>query len=295
MQSLESWQAAGQYISHHGHDIFYRTEGDKSLPPLLLIHGFPSASWDWHKVWDTLGKRFFLIAPDMIGFGLSDKPQKYAYSILDQADLCQALLSHLGVQDYHILAHDYGDSVAQELLARQSGHILSCVFLNGGLFPESHKPAFVQKLLISPLGALVGKLFTAKKFEDTMKAIFDPEKPPAQDELDILWQLLNHNDGRKIIHKLIYYMAERKKYRSRWVGAMMVEPVKVGPTKMKRVPLRLIDGLTDPISGAHMAARYEELVPDADVVGLDRVGHYPQIEAPEQVLEAFLDFHKNHA
>ena len=54
----------------------------------------------------------------MIGFGWSDKPRNYAYSIMDQADLHEGLLSDLGVRKALVLAHDYGDTVAQELLAR---------------------------------------------------------------------------------------------------------------------------------------------------------------------------------
>jgi pimeloyl-ACP methyl ester carboxylesterase len=68
--------------------------------------------------------------------------------LLEQADLQQALLAHLQVeQPVHILAHDYGDSVAQELLARHYENrlaVASCVFLNGGLFPETHRPVLMQ-------------------------------------------------------------------------------------------------------------------------------------------------------
>jgi pimeloyl-ACP methyl ester carboxylesterase len=76
-------------------------------------------------------------------------------------------------------------------------------------------------------------------------------------------------------------MAERRAHRERWVGAL------VNAT----IPLRLVDGPEDPVSGAHLAARYRELVPDADVVLLPGIGHYPQVEAPEQVVAAFLAFH----
>ena len=56
------------------------------------------------------------------------------------------------------------------------------------------------------------------------------------------------------------------------------------------VPLRLINGPDDPVSGKHMAERYRELVPEADIVLLEGIGHYPQTEAPQQVLNAYLEF-----
>jgi pimeloyl-ACP methyl ester carboxylesterase len=82
------------------------------------------------------------------------------------------------------------------------------------------------------------------------------------------------------MHRLIRYMAERRAHRERWVGAL----------QRAHVPLRLVCGAVDPVSGAHMAARYEELVPAPDVVLLPDVGHYPQVEAPEAVLAAYYGF-----
>jgi len=79
---------------------------------------------------------------------------------------------------------------------------------------------------------------------------------------------------------LIGYMAERRRYRERWVGALVET----------KTPIRLIDGIDDPISGAHMDARYRELVPNADIVELPGVGHYPQVEAPAAVQAAVLEF-----
>ena len=103
---------------------------------------FPTASWDWHYLWQPLAQRYRVIACDMLGFGDSAKPANHRYSLLEQADLQQALLAHLQVeQPLHIFAHDYGDSVAQELLARHYEdkiEVASCVFLNGGC---SRKPS----------------------------------------------------------------------------------------------------------------------------------------------------------
>ncbi len=83
-----------------------------------MIHGYPFNSWDWAPIWDRLTERFTVIAPDMLGMGFSDKPVAYEYSVGDHADMHEALLAELGVQSAHILAHDLGDSVGQEMLAR---------------------------------------------------------------------------------------------------------------------------------------------------------------------------------
>ena len=280
--ALAEWRAQGRGFSFNGQAIRYWTAGQGE--PLLLIHGFPTASWDWHYLWQPLAQRYRVIACDMLGFGYSAKPRGHAYSLLEQADLQQALLSHLGIDEpVHVLAHDYGDSVAQELIARhQEGRLqlASCVFLNGGLFPETHHPVRVQKLLLGPLGPLLGRLFSRRKLAQSFARIFGPHTQASEAELDALWQLVAYNNGPAVMHRLIRYMPERRQQRQRWVAAMQATTL----------PMRVINGAFDPISGAHMVARYRELIADADTVLLDGIGHYPQLEAPAEVLEHYLQF-----
>ena len=285
--TLDEWRSAGKTFSFHGHTIFFRDEG--SGPALVCIHGFPTASWDWHRVWPRLVARFRVVAPDMLGFGFSDKPRRHAYSILEQADLHEALAAGLGLERVHLLAHDYGDSVAQELLARREDRrcsgaagleILSCCLLNGGLFPEVHRARLIQKFLATPLGPLLARLSSEGAFRRSFPAIFGPDTQPSDAELHDFWRLVSHRDGLRIAHRLIRYMEERRRHRERWVGALQTT----------RVPLRLVNGPLDPVSGEHMAQRYRELVPAPDVVTLPRIGHYPQIEDPEGVLRAFFEF-----
>lgn len=285
--ALSEWAATGGSMAYRGHRIFVRVAGPADAPALLLIHGFPTASWDWEALWPELAGRWRVIAPDLIGFGFSAKPATYDYALVDQADLCEAVLRHFDIDAYHVLAHDYGDSVAQELLARQapaerSGRprLRSMCFLNGGLFPETHRPLLIQKLLMSPLGPLVGRLASRSSIAASMRRIFGPDSQPDESLLDDFWTLISQGGGARIMHKLIRYMQERRERRERWVGALQAAAV----------PLKLIDGAADPISGAHMAARYRELVPAADVSLLEGVGHYPQLESPQQVLAAFEAF-----
>ena len=276
MISLDDWERGGTFTTLQGHRIFCREGGQRSAPALVLIHGFPTASWDFEALWTPLCARFRVITLDMLGFGFSDKPDA-PYSILRQADLFEARLAELGVTDFHVLAHDYGDTVAQELLAR--GTPKSVCFLNGGLFPESHRPLAVQKLLLSPIGKFVARLTTRARFEQNLRRVFSPKNPPSPELLEGYWALLMRG-GPQVMARLIHYMPERVQHRERWVGALM----------KAAVPLKLIDGADDPVSGRHLAARYRELVPSADVTLLEGVGHYPQVEAPQPVLDAYLQF-----
>ena len=298
--SPEQWRERGEYFPHRSHRIFYRRSrpdsggstadaSPASKPTLLLLHGFPTSSWDWNALWENLTAHFQVIAPDFLGYGFSAKPLRYEYSILDQANLCEALLTRLGISEFHILAHDYGDTVAQELLARaHDGSALSALksvcFLNGGLFPEAHRARLVQRLLLSPLGGIVAKQMDATRFAKGMTSIFGAATPPTRAELEAMWSMMVENDGIRIMPKLIRYMPERKQYRPRWVGAMT-------KARNDNIPLRLINGADDPVSGRHMAELYSQLVPGADVMLLNGIGHYPQIEAPQEVLRGMLGFH----
>lgn len=243
-------------------------------------------------MWSQLAARFTLVAPDLIGYGFSAKPDDYEYSILDQADLCEELLLRFHVEQYHVMAHDYGDTVAQELLARaQDGSarvdLKSICLLNGGLFPETHRPRFAQRLLLSPFGPMVAKRTTKALFAVNMTNIFGRNTPPGKSEIDVMWALANESDGLRVFPKLIEYIRERRRYRTRWVGALINAK---GDQIHTQIPVRLIDGEDDPISGRHMAKRYRQLVPHADIMLLHGIGHYPQIEAPEMVLRGYFDF-----
>lgn len=288
---LEDWKNEGGYLKYGSHTVFYRDDG-QGEDILICIHGFPTSSWDWHLLWPELTKRFRVIAPDMLGFGFSDKPQEDVYSIDYQTTLHETLLRCLEVKQAYILAQDYGDTITQELLARyedrkknnQTGfEIKGICFLNGGMFPEAHQALLIQKLLMSPLGAIFSKLISEGQFKKGFTAMFGPNTKPTEREVDNYWQLLKYNNGTAAAHKIIRYLEERKKFRNRWVGAMQTT----------KVPLRLINGMFAPTSGQAMADRYRELIPNPDVVPLHNIGHYPQIEAPEKVLDALLEFLSN--
>ncbi len=271
-------------FSFHRHEIFLRRDGS-GLCHLLLIHGFPTASWDWHRLWPHLIERFDVATFDLLGFGFSDKPRKHDYSLLEQADLVEALADHLGWEDFHVLAHDYGDTVVQELLARQLDgepkvRLRTATLLNGGIFFDAAKPRPIQKLLRSPIGGLVAALLNEKRFNASFSRVFAPETQPTQKELQDYWRLVSHDGGHRIAHRLSRYLDERVEHMQRWRRALVEAPV----------PLQFVAGDLDPVAGQSMIDRYRELIPNGSLVVLPGVGHYPQIESSRATLEAFIEF-----
>jgi pimeloyl-ACP methyl ester carboxylesterase len=295
---LERWKNGGATFDYLGFEVFYRTEG--AGPRLLLIHGYPFSSFDWAVVWPALTERFEVIAPDMLGMGFSAKPARYEYSVHDHADMHEAVLAHLDVSECHLLAHDLGDSVAQELLARHERHerheqheqtvapfeINSITWLNGGLFNEAYSPRPIQKLLsMTPVGDLVARyrrvLLSDAVLDRSLEEMFGPETQPSPQLLEQFHQLMSYNDGRRVTHKVGRFVRDRYHHRNRWVRAM----------RHTSVPMRMIDGPCDPNSGRHMADRYRELIPNPDVVLLgEQIGHWPQLEDPAGVTTHFHEF-----
>lgn len=284
MGSTEAWRARGQSATLLGRQIFFVDEApvESEKGTIVLIHGFPTSSWDWEKIWPALNRHYRLIAMDLLGFGFSAKPSPHDYRILEQADICEALVTHLGLRSFHVLAHDYGDTVAQEMLARQNlgigaGDWLSCLFLNGGLFPETHRAVLAQKLLRSRLGFLFRHALTKKSLHKSFDNIFGDTKA-SEEEIDAFFELFDRDGGRRNVHRLIHYMSDRIEHRERWIAALLDAACPIG----------LINGSFDPVSGDHMVARFEELVGGNHFIHrLPRVGHYPQVEDPENVLSAY--------
>ncbi|MGE6417076.1 alpha/beta fold hydrolase [Alteromonas macleodii] len=279
---LSQWRSSGHFLNVDGQQVFYKTEG--TGPVLLLIHGYPTASFDWAKIWSTLTSQFRCVTLDMPGFGFSDKSPK-KYLIKEQADTISEVIRHLGITSAHVLSHDYGDTVAQEMMAQQlendiAFRIESLHLLNGGLFPETHRALSIQKLLLSPIGGLLIRFLNKNAIRKSMHNIFGPNTPPSDQDINDFWTLISANNGHKHMHLLLDYMKQRKQYRERWVSAL----------QNAKAPLRLTAGMADPISGAHMVARYKQLIPNADVIELDQIGHYPQIENAEAVVNSITSF-----
>jgi pimeloyl-ACP methyl ester carboxylesterase len=285
VSDLTGWWAEGERVPLRigGIDraVFVRRMG--AGPTMTLLHGYPSSSHDWAKVAPALAERHSLVLPDFLGFGDSDKPADHDYSLSEQADLVEALWARDGIDSTVVVAHDYAVSVAQELLARRAEgalgvELVGVHLMNGGLYPELHRPQPVQTALLDPEQ---GPRISATITEDLMVAALRPTFPDgfdaAADSADV-WRATSNRDGHLIAHRLIRYISDREANAERWTRAL----------ETTDVPLAFAWGMLDPVSGAHMAERIRERLPDAPFLALDDVGHWPPLEAPERVVGALL-------
>ena len=262
-------------------DVFVRVEGPADGRWLTMLHGFPTCSYDFEPLVKPLvaaGHRLLLF--DFLGFGDSDKPRE-PYSLFDQVAITTALWDQYGVERTAVVAHDYGVSVGQELIASHGQRLTRVAFMNGGLYSHLHRPIAIQRALRAPVvGPLVARLSNERAFGHNMKGIFSDEHQPSDAELHELWLSVARRDGYRNSHRLIKYIDERRENADRWAGAL---------DRTDR-PLQFVWGEADPISGAHMLAEVRRRVPRARIESRPDIGHYPQLEDPDWVATNLVEF-----
>lgn len=282
-----SWKSKGQFLEIDGHQIFYIQEG--SGPQLLILHGYPYNTFEWKFVWTELVKRYSIVTFDYLGMGFSDKPQNHVYSFKEHCETINYLLNFLNIHETHILSHDLGVSIAQELIARDregknNFKIESLVYMNGGLFMDTYQPRLIQRLLSQspkPIGKLLSKLLSKPKLDKAIKNVFGPDTQPSELLLQQFWDILNYKDGKAIAYLIGRLVFDKVNHQERWISSM----------QSTSISMCFINGPSDPNSGIHMANRYKELIPNPNVKLLDeRIGHWPQIEDPKGVLDAYFKF-----
>jgi pimeloyl-ACP methyl ester carboxylesterase len=283
--STERWRKSGALEEVAGHRLYVqRREGGGPL--LLLLHGFPSSSYDWRRLL-ALRPENAALAFDCLGFGLSDKPRDHTYTLAWQADAVEELVRRAGSPPVFLVAHDMGTSVATELMARDllgelRMDVRGALLFNGSMLLHLAKPTIGQKLLRSPLGPLVSRLTTERGFRVQFSRVFSAEHPLSAEEAADQWALIAHNGGGAIGHLLVNYMAERERFTERWHGAIRDWPG----------PLTLTWGLKDPVARVEVLDGLRALRPGVEVLELPELAHYPQIESPERIatsLDAAMD------
>ncbi len=253
---------------------------DGAGPLLLLLHGFPSSSYDWRLLLER-DTEHSVLAPDFLGFGLSEKPRDHEYTLHWQADMVEELVRRRQHGTVFLLAHDMGTSVATELMARDiegklQMNVAGALLLNGSMVQGAASPTIGQRILRSPLGPVMSRLSSERFFRQQFGSIFSPGHPLTDEEADDQWALICAGGGRTLNHKTIAYMGERFKHANRWHGAL----------RDWEKPLSLAWGMRDPVATEAVLDAVLELRPRASVTRFADLGHYPQIEDPGRVAEA---------
>jgi pimeloyl-ACP methyl ester carboxylesterase len=274
---VDDWFAQGKRRSMSGYDVFVVDVPAicEQAEPALVLHGFPTSSFDWRQALDVLSARRRVVLLDMPGYGFSSKPDT-KYSLFTQADVVEAVAREVGLTDVALVTHDMGDSVGGEILAREIDgnlgfHVTRRVLTNGSIYIEMAQLTDGQKLLLSlPDEALPEGTLNVDGTAAGLKVTFAPDLPVADEELHAMAELVIRDGGGSILPRIIRYIEERRVHERRWTGAIETHPA----------PLHVIWGDLDPVAVWPMAERLASVRTDAQLTRLDGVGHYPMVEAP---------------
>jgi len=273
-----AWEQAGAHHQLGGESVFAidRPAATAEREPVLILHGFPTCSYDWRDSVDVLAMRRRVVALDFAGFGLSAKPDR-RYSLFEQADVVEALAAELGLTEVALVSHDMGDSVAGELLARSLDGTLGFdvtrrVLTNGSIYMELVQLSDGQQLLLALPDEMLpdGQAPDRAALVAALRGTLAPGSPVDLTELDALAELVVRQGGSRLLPRTIRYVEERRRHEDRWTGAIERHPA----------PLTIVWGDLDPIAVWPMAERLQAARPDATLVRLTGIGHYPMLEAP---------------
>ena len=277
----KKWEKLGKYTKVFDRTIFMidsENQSDSKKETLVILHGYPTSSYDYHKVLPQLAKKYRVILHDHLGFGFSEKPLDFSYSLIEQADIALQLWKQLSLKKVVLLAHDYGTSVCTEIIARHNKQQINLqidklILSNGSIHIEFSKLRTIQKLLKNKYtGKWVAKLTNYPIFKKNMRNVYFDKTKVTDKELKEMWLQLKCNNGRNVIHLLTNYINERYYFWHRWVGAL----------KETSINTTIIWAENDPIAIPKIAELLHKEISDNKIFWMKNCGHFLMLEQPKE-------------
>jgi pimeloyl-ACP methyl ester carboxylesterase len=276
-----------RYATVGGHRLFFREAGDANAPVLVLLHGFPTSSYMFRRLIPALADRYHVIAPDHLGFGLSDAPavSEFDYTFDALTDLTAALLRSLGIDRYAMYVQDYGAPIGWRLALREPGAITAIISQSG----NAYDAGFVESFW---------KVVRAYQSEQT-----DENEAPVRQFLTLdatRWQYLTGVADETLVDPECWHhdyalisrpgndLVQLELLRDYATNAPMYPRVHEY-FRTSRVPLLAVWGRGDEIFGPAGAEAFADDLPDAQIQLLDG-GHFLLESALDEVTELIRRF-----
>ena len=272
------WTSTTEFNNNLEVQVFYHTFGNRSNPALLLVHGYPTSSFDFSELITYLQDDYFIAALDFPGFGFSDKPQNgYSYMLEDDAKLLDHFVTNiLGWERFHMYTHDRGVSVGLAFLGNyldnpDPGYEITYHFLsNSGMYLPLATLSQGQSQILHPVRG--PELIARNKARPRLTS--GPELRVANADIQAF------NDGIGARLGVGKYLLERAANEHRWLENLPRSPV----------PVCYLWGLRDSVNPVRIANYvWHTYLNDRDVESslwyLPTAGHYPQRDKPAEVAE----------
>jgi pimeloyl-ACP methyl ester carboxylesterase len=294
-QRAEEWRDRGAHFSWRPRDgsappveIFHVEMGDPDAPVLLLVHGWPTSSFDWSGAAGQLTDSFRVCALDVPGSGFSDKPPGWGYSLARDEELIEFYLAEvINAGKAVIVGHDRGDSVAllhaTRCAAGRSATVLEHLVLsNGNIFlPLSSLTAAQRHMLDKDSWPQVEAMLNPAVLAAGLGAsTFTPARAAGDPEVEALSAIFGYQDGIQVLHETIQYLLERADDEQAWLTGLAEASF----------PVSVIWGLNDTVSPPRVASYvWDEYLMhkpgDNRLYFIPEANHYLQVDRPDAFVQ----------
>ncbi|MBO0935716.1 alpha/beta fold hydrolase [Fibrella sp. HMF5335] len=267
------------YANINGYNLHYIDEGEGET--VLFVHGTPSWSFDFRNVIKKLAKHFRCVAIDHIGFGLSDKPERYDYSTQNHSETLEKFVFEKQLDNITLVVHDVGGPIGLNFAMKLPDRIKRLVILNSWLWSSRYEPDFIRlsKILKNPLLPFLYRYLN-----------FSPK-----------FILPNSFGDHKITNKLLKQYTGPFANKTQRNGALAFaksllndqdwfESLWIRKQDISNKPTLFIWGLKDPVIKVHYLHKFVSGFTNSQVISLETSGHFPQEEQPEVVAKAIFNF-----
>ena len=292
------WKAVGQYFpwrstlpENQGKpavQIFYTCVGDQTKPAMLMVHGFPTSSFDFRQLSHELRSDYRICVFDFPGYGYSDKPAGgYRYSLKDDAELMWHFVTRVvPMREFTLLSHDRGDSVSLAFLSLYQAaadppfRITHQYILNGNVYlPLANLTDFQKRMLDPSTSAMAAKAVTPELLAAGLGATTrTPGLKPNDPEVKAMAAQFAYQSGVEVLPSTIQYLNERKEMEVTYLEVLARSAVPVtliwGVHDMI-APLRVADYVWDAALKSRKAAAAYWIVPCGN--------HYLQQDQPAAI------------
>lgn len=276
-------------LAVNGGSIAYLDEGPRDGTPIVLVHGMPTSSWLYRRIAEQLANQGFrVIAPDLLGFGASDKPKGHeVYSMRNQSDRIIELLDHLKISKAIFTGHDLGGPWVFEIVDRHPEKIAGLVVLNTSAYAELMKPPLQARMVGGSMGPMMLKIMGSKVGKPMIHKFFvdftGTGKALSKDVSYGYWLPL-HEGGTRAFRAFAKELKNMMAQFSRYSDAL----------RRLDVPAILIWGDKDPVlCRERMVPRFvaDLKIKPEDVHVLSGASHFLQEDRPDEIarlISAFL-------
>ncbi|PQJ77827.1 alpha/beta fold hydrolase [Polaribacter porphyrae] len=276
--NIENWRKKGRKIPAFDNEVFViDTNTDKEV--LLILHGYACSSYDYYKILPELSKHYRVIIPDLICFGSSTKYINKYFSVIEQTDVIIELLKILYVKQMTILAHDYGVSIASELIARKESSLIDFnikqLFLSNHYVPKKYfededtgEDTNIETCSFSKNTTSMMSSFSVFK-KHKKKNLFQVDNLNDED-FKTMWALHVCNEGIEVIDFISNYDFERKIFWDRWMNAL----------KTTSINIKFFWGKNDVSNSLKIVDSLAKSIDNTEVHFEESCGYYPMLEKP---------------